>query len=310
MPEVYNWQLGRKMLYPYEERHPKWQFAFVFNINRCLACQTCSMADKSTWLFSKGQEYMWWNNVETKPYGGYPQFYDVKITQLVEQVNPGGQVWNVRVGRKHHAPYGVFEGMTIFDAGAKVGQAAIGYIPQRADLDLSVPSRVIDLVRGGVDRGWSFLRPGWPRSRRAEIEHVLEEVEIGGLARRRFAELSEGQKQRVLLARALVTDPQVLVLDEPTSAMDMVSERAIFSLLDRLRAERHLGIIIVGHHLSVLAHQATHLAVIDADEKLALFGEVGVVAQLPEVEQRYGRLFADGAARRADTAPQGGSDAR
>ena len=75
MPEVYNWQLGRKMLYPYEERHPKWQFAFVFNINRCLACQTCSMADKSTWLFSKGQEYMWWNNVETKPYGGYPQFY-------------------------------------------------------------------------------------------------------------------------------------------------------------------------------------------------------------------------------------------
>src|SRR2546427_9910998 len=70
MPEVYNWQLGRKMLYPYEERHPKWQFAFVFNINRCIACQTCSMADKSTWLFSKGQEYMWWDNVETKPYGG------------------------------------------------------------------------------------------------------------------------------------------------------------------------------------------------------------------------------------------------
>jgi hypothetical protein len=47
------------------------------------------------------------NNVEIKPYRGYPQFYDVKITQLIEQVNPGGQVWNVRVERKHHAPYGV-----------------------------------------------------------------------------------------------------------------------------------------------------------------------------------------------------------
>src|SRR3989475_585282 len=58
MPEVYNWQLGRKMLYPYEERHPKWQFAFVFNINRWIACQTCSMADKSTWVVSKGQESM------------------------------------------------------------------------------------------------------------------------------------------------------------------------------------------------------------------------------------------------------------
>jgi nitrate reductase beta subunit len=55
MPEVYNWHLGRKMLYPYEERHPKWQFAFVFNINRCLACQTCSMADKSTGSSPRGR---------------------------------------------------------------------------------------------------------------------------------------------------------------------------------------------------------------------------------------------------------------
>ena len=86
MPEVYNWQLGRKMLYPYEERHPKWQFAFVFNINRCLACQTCSMADKSTWLFSKGQEYMWWNNVETKPYGGYPLSYQEYVRQQEAQL--------------------------------------------------------------------------------------------------------------------------------------------------------------------------------------------------------------------------------
>ena len=49
MPEVYNWQLGRRMSYPYEESHPDRQFAFVFNINRCIACQTCSMACKSTW---------------------------------------------------------------------------------------------------------------------------------------------------------------------------------------------------------------------------------------------------------------------
>src|SRR5207247_4734004 len=95
MPEVYNWQLGRKMLYPYEERHPKWQFTFVFNINRCIACQTCSMADKSTWLFSKGQEYMWWNNGETKPYGGSAQLYGGKEGALVvagEAGDRGGAV--------------------------------------------------------------------------------------------------------------------------------------------------------------------------------------------------------------------------
>src|SRR3989442_6525830 len=103
MPEVYNWQLGRKMLYPYEERHPKWQFTFVFNINRCIACQTCSMADKSTWLFSKGQEYMWWNNVETKPYGGDSHFFDVEVGQLVEQVKPGREGWDNPVGLQNHA---------------------------------------------------------------------------------------------------------------------------------------------------------------------------------------------------------------
>lgn len=134
MPEVYNWQLGRKMLFPYTENHPQWQFAFVFNINRCIACQTCTMACKSTWTFSKGQEHMWWNNVETKPYGGYPQFWDVKLLQLLEEVNPRGQVWDASKQDGPSRPYGVFEGMTIFEAAAKRygpegHQRALGYLP-------------------------------------------------------------------------------------------------------------------------------------------------------------------------------------
>ena len=55
MSQVYNWQLGREMSYPYEGKYPERQFAFVFNINRCIACQSCTMACKSTWTFSKGQ---------------------------------------------------------------------------------------------------------------------------------------------------------------------------------------------------------------------------------------------------------------
>ena len=83
MPKVYNWQLGREMSYPYEEQHPQWQFAFVFNTNRCIACQTCTMACKSTWTFSRGQETMWWNNVETKPFGGYPRHWDAKLLAML-----------------------------------------------------------------------------------------------------------------------------------------------------------------------------------------------------------------------------------
>ncbi|MEE8423898.1 MAG: hypothetical protein V3S49_05100 [Thermodesulfobacteriota bacterium] len=93
MAIVHNWQIGRKMDYPYFESRPKKQFAAVFNVNRCIACQTCTMADKSTWTYSKGQEYMWWNNVETKPYGGYPQFWDQKILQILHDKGNNPMEW-------------------------------------------------------------------------------------------------------------------------------------------------------------------------------------------------------------------------
>ena len=70
--KVFNWQIGREMDYRFDNGPAKRQFAAVFNINRCIACQTCSMACKSHLDLLQGQELMWWNNVETKPYGGYP----------------------------------------------------------------------------------------------------------------------------------------------------------------------------------------------------------------------------------------------
>ena len=64
MARVYNWQIGREMSYWYPESRPKRQFAAVFDINKCIACQTCTLACKTTWTSGKGQEYMLWNNVE------------------------------------------------------------------------------------------------------------------------------------------------------------------------------------------------------------------------------------------------------
>ncbi|MCL6508016.1 MAG: hypothetical protein K6T59_13425, partial [Bryobacteraceae bacterium] len=96
MPRVYNWQIGREMEYRFQTGTQKRQFAAVFNINRCIACQTCTMACKSTWTFSPGQELMWWNNVETKPFGGYPHHWDTKLLALQEAADPGDQVWDAR----------------------------------------------------------------------------------------------------------------------------------------------------------------------------------------------------------------------
>ena len=127
MTTVYNWQLGRDMDYRFEGGGTRRQFAAVFNINRCIACQTCTMACKSTWTFSPGQELMWWNNVETKPYGGYPRHWDVNTLELLEKANPGGQVWDAGADSAS-APYGRFEGKTVFEA-AEAGQTALGYLP-------------------------------------------------------------------------------------------------------------------------------------------------------------------------------------
>ena len=132
MPRVKNWQLGREMGYPYEARYPERQFAFVFNINRCIACQSCTMACKSTWTFSKGQEHMWWANVETKPYGGYPQSWDVRLLRMREEADPDGQAWTDDPGERS-APYGEFQGKTIFEAADEFlepeSSRVLGYLP-------------------------------------------------------------------------------------------------------------------------------------------------------------------------------------
>ena len=132
MARVHNWQLGREMAYPYEAAYPERQFAFVFNINRCIACQSCTMACKSTWTFSKGQEQMWWANVETKPYGGYPMFWDMKILELLERANPDGQRWTGAPAGDPRGPWGRFEGRTIFEAARMLtpdSARVLGYLP-------------------------------------------------------------------------------------------------------------------------------------------------------------------------------------
>ena len=133
MPDVYNWHLGRNMSYRFDGGDRERQFAAVFNTNRCIACQTCTMACKSTWTHSPGQELMWWNNVESKPFGGYPRNWDTKTLSLVDEKNPGAQVWDAAQPRTAKAPYGRFDGKTIFELADGKEEQAVGYIPDMAD---------------------------------------------------------------------------------------------------------------------------------------------------------------------------------
>ena len=133
MGKVYNWQLGREMAYPFEEAHPKRQVAWVFDTNKCIACQTCSIACKMTWTSGRGQEYMFWNNVETKPYGSYPTAWDLAV---LEKIGPGR--WE----------QGVYRGRTIFEAADGQAERIAGVLPK--DEDWAHPNLGEDEITGGT----------------------------------------------------------------------------------------------------------------------------------------------------------------
>jgi nitrate reductase beta subunit len=132
MGKVYNWQIGREMEYPYEESRPERQISWVFDLNKCIACQTCTIACKMTWTSGRGQEYMWWNNVETKPYGGYPTAWDLAV---LEKIGPG--TWKE----------GVYEGKTVFEAADGREARVAGVLP--SDDDWAHPNLGEDQIAGG-----------------------------------------------------------------------------------------------------------------------------------------------------------------
>lgn len=129
------------------------------------------------------------------------------------------------------------------------GKLAVGYVPQQvASFNAGFPSKVIELVRSGC-----YTRLGlfgrFTKSEEEIVERSLRQVEMWDYRDRRIGELSGGQKQRICIARALAGQPQVLVLDEPATGMDIASRNGFYKLMRHYVSQHGRTVIMVTHGL-------------------------------------------------------------
>jgi ABC-type Mn2+/Zn2+ transport system ATPase subunit len=161
--------------------------------------------------------------------------------------------------------------------------ARVGYVPQVETVNWSFPVTVEETVLMARTTG---RRLPWPsREERRDVSGLLERLGIGGLGRRHIRELSGGQQQRVFLARALLSRPQLLLLDEPTSGVDVRTRHDILHLLADLNVEG-LAILLTTHDLNGMAAHLPHLVCLNG--KITGRGTPQQVLTPDVLERTYG----------------------
>lgn len=135
----------------------------------------------------------------------------------------------------------------------------IGYVPQNTNINTDFPIKVIEVVMMGHVEG---KRPlfGYGKHEKLCAMGALEQVGMADFCETKIGALSGGQRQRIMIARALCAHPQILILDEPTSSIDISGQREIYDLLKVLN--EHITIIVVSHDISVIleyANKAAHV---------------------------------------------------
>jgi ABC-type Mn2+/Zn2+ transport system ATPase subunit len=164
----------------------------------------------------------------------------------------------------------------------------VGYVPQRDRLDMSWPLTVLDVVLMGRAHLLGPVKRYSAKDRAASRE-ALSEIGIGDLADRPVHALSGGQHQKVLIARAIAAEPELLVLDEPTSSMDPAAERILLDLVERLKDAHRLSVVLVTHQLTAIPGFATEVALVDKDRGLFEVGLAEKMIEPHKLELLYGR---------------------
>ena len=133
----------------------------------------------------------------------------------------------------------------------------VGYVPQNTNLNIDFPITALEIVLMGHISSKKRLF-GYSKEDIACAKASLEKVSMGDFANSKIGDLSGGQRQRVFIARALCSNPKIMLLDEPTASIDVKGQREIYELLKELN--KSICIVVVSHDISVLLNYAKNVA--------------------------------------------------
>ena len=179
----------------------------------------------------------------------------------------------------------VVDGVSVRDNSGSV-RKSIGYLPQRDTIDPTVPGLVRDIVLMGLfSKMGIFKRPGKKEHKKAE--EVLNLVGLSEYIEEPVGHLSGGQQQRVFLARALISEPKILLLDEPTSAIDPGTQLRLVDLITNLHRELNITILFITHDVNHLIGSVQKVMYLN--QELIAYGETMEILKEETLSKVYGQ---------------------
>ncbi|MFH2006704.1 MAG: metal ABC transporter ATP-binding protein [bacterium] len=164
----------------------------------------------------------------------------------------------------------LISGTCSLDQGAE-RRGGVSYVPQRDALDSIFPVTALNVAMMGLVPSLGFGRPFVWQHRRRALES-LDRVGLLPLANKPFRQLSGGEQQRILIARATVSEPAVMLLDEPTAAMDVDAEREVLDLIDRLAKRESIAVLMVSHSLLAVRQHAERVILLNRERQRVRVG--------------------------------------
>lgn len=150
--------------------------------------------------------------------------------------------------------------VSFFCDGKPADSINIGYLPQYTTIDRKFPISVFDVVLSGLSARKAFMRP-FTKEQRMQVYNTIERMELSEFTDCPIGTLSGGQLQRVLLARAIVSQPDVIILDEPNTYVDARFKEQMYQMLET--ANKECAVVVVSHDIAEILHYTKNIACVN-----------------------------------------------